>query len=161
MILRTLSVLVLLGSAIASAATPELKAEFAGYALGARRAKTYALPEAPARVSVQEFAEAVGRAVRHSWHKRGYSIEAKSFSRSNLTDAERALSTPTAEYQVLSKRELGALASWIEDKKVRSVVVMNLELDYRGGTGLVEEWIFIPSEPYDPALVVTRTTYAE
>ncbi|NUM89325.1 MAG: hypothetical protein HUU37_08990 [Bdellovibrionales bacterium] len=158
--MRFLSMLLLLASTSAVAAE-DLKAVYGGVVRGSEVIERYSLENPPARVGVRRFAETVARAVRHRYHKQGYEIEGYGMYPSTVAVALKDLQTPTTEFRPLSREDMDILSEWLEDKKVRAVFVMTVDVKKYGGSGAVDEWIFIPTDPNDPAATVSRMTYAE
>lgn len=111
--------------------------------------------------STLQQAEAVGKQLRHEYYTESYQVDGYSYKESTLTEVKKLLATSEGDFTKLSSKELSDLDGWYENHSVKAVVIMNLETNYMSGTGLEQNMIFIPTESYEPVLVVRRFYYAE
>lgn len=108
-----------------------------------------------------EVAEAVGKQIRRDYYQRNYQIDGYDYSEVSYRQAVLKLTTSEGEFKAISKTEVNKLDKWFEDHSIAKVIKMNLETNYMSGTGLEENFIFIPTERYEPVLVINRFYYAE
>lgn len=108
-----------------------------------------------------EIAEAVGKQIRREYYQQNYQVDRIFYREIEARKAERFLATSEGEFKALSEEDLGRLTEWFENYKVAAVVQMNLVTNYMSGTGVEDNFIYIPTEKSEPILVINRFIYAE
>lgn len=128
---------------------------------GIKGASVFQLADDTANLSPLEKAEIIGKQLRREYYKKSYQVGAYSFKEVHFETAKEALMTSEGEFKALSRNEINKLDAWFENHSVEAVIQMQLEVSYMGGTGLEDNYIFIPTESYEPVLVINRFYYAE
>ena len=108
-----------------------------------------------------ELAEAVGKQIRHEYYEKNYQVDRVLYRETSTSAAEALLSKSEGEFKAFAKKDLAKLNAWLKKFKVASVVQMNLITNYMSGTGVEDNFIYIPADKSAPVLVVTRFTYSE
>lgn len=121
----------------------------------------YTLVDNAVKFSILEKAEAVGKQLRREYYQKSYTVENYSYKKVTLGAALSLLQKNEGEFQKLHPSEINKLEAWFEDHSVAAVVRMNLESNYMSGTGLENNFIFIPTESEEPILVLKRFYYSE
>lgn len=112
-------------------------------------------------VKTLALAEVVGKQIRREYYQDNYEVEGFNYEEVTYKNARLDLSKKDGEFPGLSKEDLASLDRWFEDHSVAAVVRMDLTTEYMSGTGMESNYIFIPSEAYEPILVVKKFVYAE
>lgn len=108
-----------------------------------------------------EVAEAVGKQIRREYYQQKYSVESHSYRELSFKAVEKSLKHSEGDFVALKNSEISKIERWFEDHSVEAIVEMSLETSYMSGTGLEQNYIFIPTEKYEPVLVIKRFYYAE
>ncbi len=139
----------------------DLKSMKIGDSMGVSGSSVYQLLGKTENRSDFEVAEAVGKQIRRDYYLKSYQIDAYDYKEISIEKAALKLKTSEGEFKALSKNEIAKIDKWFEDHSVKKIIMMNLETNYMSGTGLEQNFIYIPTERYEPVLVINRFYYAE
>ena len=123
--------------------------------------RVYQITGNSAKANNLEVAEAVGKQIRHEYYKQNYQVDRQLYREISASKAESLLATSEGEFKALAKKDLDKISEWFENHQVAAVVQMNLITNYMSGTGVEDNFIYIPTDKSEPVLVINRFTYSE